>query len=162
VSILDKETRVKTQLVRFLVLATVLVMSGGFAVAVHASNGTQLSVIASTDDTHPACYGNPVTINITLTSTGSAAQVSLFASTDGSTFTNLGSITNWSVAGRTKTADGTIQVLVSANSATVVEIRAIQPGENGDPRKAVSTEVTITPQCGDGSAAPAAPAAPSH
>ena len=136
----------KSQFTRFLAPATLLV---AFSVAAQASNGTSLSVIASNADASPACSGNPVTIDITVTSTASEAPITAYVSTDGVTFTSIGSVGNWSSSsGRSATAEGTAQVAIPGSGTTDVEIRVTQPGFKGDPNKKASADVLITPQCG--------------
>ena len=151
------EVHMKTQhaqRARLLILATALIVSYGYAASAYAANGTELSVIASVDNATPACSNTaiPVTIDVTVISTGSTAPASLYISTDGSTFTSAGTIneTDWTGAGRTKTAIGTITITLSGNAPTIVEVRAIQPGSNGNPnKKASAPDVTITPSCGN-------------
>src|SRR5438034_1274133 len=100
------------QRARLLILATALIGSYGYAASAYVANGTELSVIASVDNATPACNTAPVTIDVTVISTGSTAPASLstapaslYISTDGKTFTSAGTIneTDWTGAGRTKT-----------------------------------------------------------
>ncbi len=128
-----------------------LVLGGGtFA---HAANGTSLAVVA--DAEAPVCSTDntsaTVEINAAVTSTASAAPLGILVSTDGGvSFTNLGTVANWTSNGRTKTAEETVQVSVAANVSTPVEVCFVQPGANGNAFKKACADVSVSPSCASG------------
>src|SRR5262245_53920105 len=127
---------------RIHVLAAVLIASCGYAASVYATgDGTRLSVSAVVDSVNCSGSVGVATIHVTVTSVGSTAPATLYVAINGSpSLTSVGTITDWAeTGGRTKFAEGTIQIEVPTGTSDVVVI-ARQPGSNGNLGKQVAAD----------------------
>lgn len=116
-----------------------------------SNKGTDLATNASVGST--VCDANntsaTVQVNVLFTSTGSTAPASVLVSTDGgTTFTEHGTVTNWSSSGRDSDIQLALAEILPANTTTQFEVCATQPGSNGNPDKNACANLSIDPICG--------------
>jgi hypothetical protein len=135
---------------RLVLVALCLSLWVSAASVAQADNGTQLGIAASVGSY--TCSGDNKSadthIDVTVTSTGSAAPADVLVSTDGgATFTQQVTISDWSHSGRNKSAELTLSETLLANTATQFKVCVTQPGSNGDPDKSACANKSITPSC---------------